>query len=257
MARRPDRPHHRLRRHRQPAARRRHSHRDARVGRAAQRLRAGGLARLRRHDDGRRARRAGRRSVRPADGAARQHGRLRRDDAGRRDGRRAPRRSACCGCWPASASAARCPTPRRWPPSTCPPPAAHRRDLDDRLRAARRDAGRAARHPRAAAARLAHAVRRRRRGAYRRRRRAAMGAAGIAALPRAPAGTLARAGHACSRRMGHPVAADSRLRRFKRSIRRPRVASRRSSRPSSAATPSRCGARSSRACSASTWASAG
>ena len=50
------------------------------------------------------------------------------------------------------------------------------------------------------------------------------------------------------RRMGHPVAADSRLHGFRRPVRRPRVDRRRCSCPSSAATPSRSGARSSRAC---------
>ena len=106
----------------------------------------GGLAGLRRHDDGRRGRGAGRRSVRPADGAAGQHGRLRRDDAGGRRWPTAPTTLGVLrllagiglgGAMPNAAALAAEYVPRQ--------PAADRRDHRDRLRAARRHARRAAR----------------------------------------------------------------------------------------------------------------
>ena len=220
---------------------------------AAQRVRLRRLAGLRRDDDRRRACRAGRRPVRPADGAARQHGRVRRDDAGRGDGRRhgdARRRSACRR---ASGLAARCRTRRRWPPSTCRPTGARSRSPSpsSASRSAPRSPG--CWRIRRCRCRLADAVPHRRGGAPRRRRRAAMGA------PESPR-YLARHPERwrelrMMRRMGHHVAATP----FVDSGDGPSAArpSRRCLRPSSAATPSRCGARSSRACWASTWASAG
>ena len=113
-------PDHRLRRHRQSAARHRHSDGHEGVGRRAQRVLARGLPRLPRHDDRRPGRGPRGRPVRAPDGAAVEHGGVRRADDGRRLRRRPGVGWPCFGCWPASASAAPCRMRPRWRPSTCP-----------------------------------------------------------------------------------------------------------------------------------------
>ena len=65
------------------------------------------------------ARRHARRSHRAPHGAARQRAGVRRPDARDRLRRTTSSCSGCCGSSPASASAARCPTPRRSRPNTC------------------------------------------------------------------------------------------------------------------------------------------
>ena len=140
----PHRAHHRLRRHRQSAARRGHPDRDERVGSAARSAFAPVVSLgYRGNDGGRRAGRPRRRSIRAPARAARQHGSLRRDDAG--DRRRctdiatlaALRFLAGIGLGGALPNAATLAAEFVPPRAT-----ADGGDRDDRLRAARRDAGR-------------------------------------------------------------------------------------------------------------------
>ena len=102
--------------------------------------------------------------------------------------------SACCGSWPAWAWAARCPTRRRWRPSTCRarqrPFAVTLTIVCIPLGGVRGRRTRGAHHSRL---RLALAVPGRRRRAARPRRDSVEGAARVAALPGAAPRALARA----------------------------------------------------------------
>ena len=115
-----------------------------------------------------------------------------------------------CASSPASASAARCRTPRRWPPSTC---RCRQRPLAVTLTIVCVPLGATLAGlvaiPAAAALRLAHALpRRRRRCRLSRSSRSCRRPPRIAALPGAASRTLARA-DASLARMGHAVPADA------------------------------------------------
>ena len=255
----PDSADDRLRRHRQPDARRDHPVDHGGLARPSERLRADRRARISGHDDRRRGRGARRRSVRAPERAPRLHGDFRRRDAGGLDSRQrgcardaearrrhrtrrrdAQRRGAC----------------RRVRACGAPRPCGHPHHC---LRSARRDAGRPHRDPRAPDHRLACALRARRSCSDRRGARPVLAAAGISALSRRPSGTMGGAQETSA------PDGSSRRGRCHFSIRDrpgtatadPRTACDDSRAQPTGETASRCGRRSSRACCRSTWCSAG
>ena len=186
----------------------------------------------------------------------RQHGRCSARPRSAPPRARSPVVSRCCASSPGSASAARCPTPRRWRRNTCPGPAVHRGHADHCLRAARRDDRRPAREPGAGAARaggcssiggvvpLVFAA------------LLCLPAAGIAALPGAPPLAAARAGPPASAH-GPRDRRSTSSSRISRSAPAPRAPLAALFQRTCAATPWPCGARSCPACCRCISASAG
>ena len=193
VAHRAHRNHRCVRRHRQSAPGHRHPAHHGVVERGARRVRASGRARLSRNGTRRCRGRIGRRSHRPPDRAARQHGDLRP-----RDARRVNRRDDCIARGAAHAHWIRAwwrDAERRRACGRVRPAASasHRGHGHDRLRPSRRHARRARRDSIAAVARLAGPVRPWRRCPCRGGNRAPMAAAGITSVSGPPPFEMDRA----------------------------------------------------------------